>query len=223
MKTKEMNLGALLVAGFGHLLCWLGGDLMLYFVPNGPLDTMKLFEYEKTAEMLAGANPVQFTISGIVGVIAMMMALVGYYQISMFLRQTSKTAGNVTLVGALLTCVAGAVMHFTCTSMLWYFVKSGATKEAHDVMLAFFTETMATTIMCNAGVFMVAITLFVMVVRGKTCLPKWACLVNTIPLTVAAGIILAGTGAMNVASALMFFGLYFCLKKYLKEQQTQEI
>lgn len=213
MKTKELNLKLLLVGAFGHLLCWAGGDLLLYFVPNGPLDTMKLFNYEETVRMLQGVNPLQFTISGVAGTVAMMLALVGYYQIYQFLKPVAKKASTVVLVGTLLTCVAGAVMHFTCTSMLWYFVKSGATKAAHDIMLSFFMETAATTAMCNIGVFMVSIPLLVTVAKGKTCLPKWAWLVNTLPLTLVAGVLLAGMGAMNVGSALMFFGLYYMIKK----------
>lgn len=84
-------------------------------------------------------------------------------------------------------------------------------------MLDFFTETMATTAMCNIGVFMVCIALFATVIKGKTCLPKWTCLVNTIPLTLVAGIALAGMGAMNVGSALMFLGLYISIRKYGSE------
>jgi len=217
MKTKAMNVKLFLVAALGHLLCWAGGDMLLYFVPNGPLDTAQLFDYEKTVQMLRGANPVQFTVSGVAGTVAMMLALLGYYQIYQFLKPVAKGAANVTLAGALLTCIPGAVMHFSCTSMLWYFVRSGATKEAHDIMLSYFMENIATTAMCNAGVFMVCIALFVTVVRGKTCLPGWACLVNTIPLTLLAAIPFAGMGAMNVGSALMFFGLYFLVRKFGKE------
>lgn len=223
MKTKAMNTKLFLVAAFGHLLCWAGGDMLLYHVPNGPLDVMGLFDYDRTAEMLEGANPMQFTVSGIVGTVAMMLALLGYYQIYQFLKPVSKGAANVTLAGALLTTIPGAVMHFTCTSMLWYFVKSGATKEAHDIMLSFFMETSVTSAMCNIGVFMVCIALLVTVAKGKTCLPKWACLVNTIPLTLVAGIALAGMGAMNVGSALMFLGLYFCVRKYGKENAAEQI
>lgn len=218
MKTNAMNPKLLLVAVFGHLLCWVGGDLLLYFVPNGPLNTFQLFDYAKTADMLNGASPMQFTVSGIAGTVAMMLALIGYYQIYLFLKPVAKKSANAALAGALLTCIPGAVMHFTCTSMLWYFVKSGATKEAHDIMLSFFTETIVTTAMCNIGVFMVCIALFVAVVRGKTCLPKWTCVVNTIPLTLVAVIALAGMGAMNVGSALMFLGLFFCIKKYSKDK-----
>ncbi|MBP3414101.1 MAG: hypothetical protein J6L81_02740 [Clostridia bacterium] len=222
MKTNAMNMKLLLVAAFGHLLCWAGGDMLLYFIPNGPLDVMGLFDYYRTAEMLEGANPLQFTVSGIAGTIAMMLALLGYYQIYQFLKPVAKGAANVAAVGALLTTIPGAVMHFTCTSMLWYFVKSGATKEAHDIMLSFFMETSVTSAMCNIGVFMVCIALFVAVVRGKTCLPKWACLINTIPFTMLAGIALAGMGAMNVGSAMMFLGLYFCIRKYSKEKIAEQ-
>lgn len=214
MNTKNKNSKLFLVGAAGHLLCWVGGDLMLYFLPSGQLDTIKLFSYEETVRMLQGVNPTQFTISGIAGTIAMMLALVGYYQIYQFLKPSAKKASKIVLVGMLLTCVAGAVMHFTCTSMLWYFVKSGAGKAAHDTMLAFFMETAATTLMCNTGVFLVSIPLMVTVAKGRTCLPKWACLVNTIPLTLVAAIVFAGMGAMNVGSALMFLGLYFLTKKY---------
>lgn len=213
MKTKDLNPKLLLFGAFGHLLCWIGGDLLLYFVPNGPLDTMQLFHYEETIRMLQGVNPLQFTVSGVAGTVAMMLALVGYYQIYQFLKPVAMKASKVVLVGTLLTCVAGAVMHFTCTSMLWYFVKSGATKAAHDIMLSFFMETVTTTAMCNIGVFMVSIPLLVTVAKGKTCLPKWAWLVNTIPLTLIAAIVFAGMGAMNVGSALMFLGLYFLIRK----------
>ena len=213
MKSNIMNAKMLLVAACGHLLCWLGGDLLMYFVPNGPLDVMGLFDYEKTVQMLEGVNPFQFTISGIAGTVAMMLAIVGYYQIYLFLKPVAKKTAIVTAIGTMLTCVAGAVMHFTCTSMLWYFVKSGATKEAHDVMLTFFFETAGTSVMCNIGVMLVAIPLFILVLKGKTCLPKWACLVNTLPLTLVAGIVFAGMGAMNLASAVMFFGLYWLLRK----------
>ena len=213
VKTKDLNPKLLLFGVFGHLLCWLGGDLLLYFVPNGPLDTMQLFYYEETTRMLQGVNPLQFTISGIAGTVAMILALVGYYQIYQFLKPVAKKASKVVLVGTLLTCVAGAVMHVSMTTMVWYFVKFGATQQAHEIMLSFFFESIVTTAMCNTGVFMVSVPLLVTVAKGRTCLPRWAWLMNTIPLTLVAAIIFAGMGAMNVGSALMFFGLYFLIKK----------
>lgn len=221
-ESGKVNSKLLLCGAFGHLLCWFGGDLLLYFLPNGRLDVMGLFDYEKTVTMLQGASPLQFTISGIFGVIAMMVIMPGYFQIANLLKPTSMKSAHVVQVGTAFTCVAGAVMHFTCTSMLWYFVKAGATEQAHEIMLSYFFETCVTSGMCNIGVFMVCVTLFIAVIRRKTCLPKWACLINTISFTMVAAVVFAGMGAMNVGSSLMFFGLYFLVRKYNKQTVDEE-
>lgn len=210
---ENVNRKWLLLGAFGHLLCWLGGDLLLYFMPNGPLNVMGLFDYQTTAKMLEGASALQFTLSGVFGVIAMMLVMPGYFQIANFLKPVSDKSEKIVKVGTALICVGGAVMHFTCTSMLWYFVKAGATEQAHSIMLSYFLETGATSAICSIGVLVVGVTLFVAVFHKKTGLPKWACLVNTLPLTLVAAILLAGMGAMNVGSSLMFFGLYILLKK----------
>lgn len=215
---KEINMHInpkfLLCGAFGHLLCWFGGDLLLYFMPSGHLNVIGLFNYEKTVAMLQGVLPLQFTLSGIFGVIAMMVIMPGYFQIANFLKPVSQKYARIVHVGTALTCVAGAVMHFTCTSMLWHFVTAGATEQAHEIMLSYFFETSVTSAMCNIGVFMVCVTLFIAVLKKKTCFPQWACIVNTIFFTLAAGVVFAGMGAMNVGSSLMFFGLYFLMKKY---------
>lgn len=211
---KNVNPKLLLFGAFGHLLCWLGGDLLLYFMPSGPLNVMGLFDYQTTAAMLEGASALQFTLSGVFGVIAMMVIMPAYFQIANFLKPVSEKSARIVQVGMALTCVAGAVMHFTCTSMLWHFVKAGATEQAHSIMLSYFFETAATSAMCNMGVFLVCVTLFIAVFKQKTCFPKWACVVNTLPFTLIAAVIFAGMGAMNVGSCLMFAGLYWVTKKY---------
>lgn len=212
--AQSVNPKLFLFGAFGHLLCWLGGDLLLYFMPSGPLNVIGLFDYQTTVTMLEGASALQFTLSGVFGVIAMMVVMPGYFQIANFLKPVSEKSARIVQVGTALTCVAGAVMHFTCTSMLWHFVKAGATEQAHSIMLSYFFETAATSAMCNIGVFMVCLTLFIAVFKQKTCLPKWACMVNTLPFTMVAAVLLAGMGAMNVGSSLMFFGLYFLTKKH---------
>ena len=212
--AKSVNPKLFLFGAFGHLLCWLGGDLLLYFMPSGPLNVMGLFDYQTTVTMLEGVSTLQFTLSGVFGVIAMMVIMPGYFQIANFLKPVSEKSARIVQVGTALTCVAGAVMHFTCTSMLWHLVKAGATEQVHSIMLSYFFETAATSAMCNIGVFMVCLTLFIAVFKQKTCLPKWACMVNTLPFTMVAAVLLAGMGAMNVGSSLMFFGLYFLTKKH---------
>lgn len=214
MKNNAFCRKLLLCGAFGHLLCWLGGDLLLYFMPSGALNVMGLFDYETTAAMLHGASPLQFTLSGIFGVLAMMVIMPGYFQIANLLQPAAPKSASIVRVGTALVCVAGAVMHFTCTSMLWHFVKAGATRQAHEIMLTFFFETAVTSALCNVGVFLVCVTLLIAVLKKKTPFPKWAWFVNTLIFTMVAGVVFAGMGAMNVGSCLMFFGLYILAKKF---------
>ena len=163
---KNINSKLFLFGAFGHLLCWLGGDLLLCFMPSGPMNVLGLFDYEKTVDMLQGVSPLQFTLSGIFGVISMIIIMPGYFQIANLLGPGSKKSARIVQIGTALTCVAGAVMHFTCTSMLWHFVKAGSTPQAHEIMLSYFFETAITSAMCNIGVFMVSITLFVSIFKS---------------------------------------------------------
>lgn len=211
---KAIDRKGLLLGALGHLLCWLGGDLMLYFLPAGQLNVMGLFDYQQSAAMLAGTNPLQLTLSGVFGVIAMMLVMPGYGQLVALVAPAGEKYVRIMRVGTALTCVAGAVMHFTCTSMLWHFVMMGATEQAHSTMLTYFFQTGATSAMCNIGVLTVCITLLVAVRGGKTCLPRKLWWINTLIFTLAAGIVFAGMGAMNVGSCLMFLGLFFATEKY---------
>lgn len=217
MDTKKLcfNPNWLLLAAIGHLVCW-SGDLLLYFIPNGPLDTARVFNYADAVSMLQGTNSFQFTMSGILGVVAMMMVIGGYYQLYLMQKAKAKISAIITLVGTLLTCIAGAVMHYSATSMFWYFVESGLSEQAYSVMFAYFMETMPISVMCNLGVLLVCVSLFISVIREKTALPRWACIINTIPLTMLASIPFSGMGAMNVGSSLMFLGLYFLTRKINK-------
>jgi len=221
MEKKPVSRKLLLLAALGHFICWSCGDLMLYHVPNGPLNVLHLFEYEKTADMLLDAPSLQFIVSSVAGVVAMALVLPGYLQLARMLETASIRYARTAQIGAVLTAVAGAVMHFCCTTMLWYFVESGGTQEAHRLMLRFFFAAASVpTLMCNTGVMLVCIPLLTAVAKGKTCLPRWAWWANTLPLTVVAGLALAGMGAMNVGSGTMFLLLACLMKRYDGQQHA---
>ena len=61
-----------------------------------------------------------------------------------------------------------------------------------------------------AGLLVYVITLLITIVAGKTDLPRWACMLNTLP----AFLVLLPTRVPakgNVANAFMFLGLTFLL------------
>lgn len=72
-------------------------------------------------------------------------------------------------------------------------------------MLCFFKRTAAAAL-AYVGLLVFALTLFILVVSGKTDLPRWTCVFNTLPFF----ILLAPTkipAKGNIANALMFLEL----------------
>jgi uncharacterized protein (DUF983 family) len=90
-------------------------------------------------------------------------------------------------------------------------VRLGRTDEAREVALEFQMKTIATMVVGYLGLASFVITLFVMVITGKTSLPQWACVINTLPLM----IVLLPTklpAKGNIAGAFMFLGLFFIMR-----------
>ena len=95
--------------------------------------------------------------------------------------------------------------HVLCGATEWFYVRLGRTDDALNVIMDFFKRTSPAAI-AYAGLLVFDILLFVMVVTGKTVIPRWACVFNTLP----AFLILAPTkipAKGNIANAFMFLGL----------------
>ena len=90
------------------------------------------------------------------------------------------------------------------------YVRLGRTDDARQAVLEFQSKTIVTMITGYLGLAVFLITLFVMAVTGETSLPRWACVLNTLP--VMAVLMLTKLPAKgNIAGAVMFLGLFFLL------------
>ena len=67
-----------------------------------------------------------------------------------------------------------------------------------------------TMIACYLGLIVFSVTLFVMVVTGRTALPAWACIFNILAIAAVLFPLRIG-GAGNWAGAAMFLGLLFLI------------
>ena len=84
------------------------------------------------------------------------------------------------------------------------------TDEAREAALEFQIKTIATMIVGYLGLAIFLVTLFIMVVTGKTSLPQWACVLNTLPLMLVLTLTkLPAKG--NIAGAVMYLGLFILL------------
>ena len=200
----------LLVGMAGNLLCWAGDVLLSVFPGHETVSGLTL------SPAWVGAPLWRFSLSALFGGIAMMAVLCGFYAVYRLLKPDRPRAAWIFMLGGLLGCVPGAVMHMRCTSAAWIYDRLGGTEEAGEVAMDFFLAHMPLFVLCTVGILLSCAVLFVCVVRGKTCLPRWAAVFNIVLISMVLGLckpLVVIPGTMNLGGAGMFLGLWYCLPK----------
>ncbi|MBR6336259.1 MAG: hypothetical protein IKR76_00860 [Ruminococcus sp.] len=196
---------ALIIACIGHIICALT-DCMLAYTPEGRFDLKKdTADTERMRKLFAKMPLKQIELSMLIGVLALFMAGFGYIGISRWAEPFSYISGKIMYISGLFFIVPIAAHHVLCGAVEWFYIKLGRTDEALESVLCFFRRTAAAAI-AYIGLLVFAVTLFVLVVSGKTGLPGWACVFNTLTFF----LILAPTkipAKGNIANAAMFLGL----------------
>lgn len=196
----------LLIAFIGHVLCGIC-DCLLSYSPNGRLDLKGALKSPEKMREVFKDYPIRWSLLSIMfGVYAITAFGFGYLALSRWMEQYSDTASAVMYISAVVFLISIVVHHVICGLVEWLYVRLGRTDEARDAALEFQKKTIATMVVGYLGLAAFVITLFIMVITGKTSLPQWACVLNTLPLM----IILLPTklpAKGNIAGALMFFGL----------------
>jgi len=200
----------LLIAFIGHVLCGIC-DCLLSYSPNGRLDLKGALKSPEKMREVFKDYPVRWSLLSIMlGVYAITAFGFGYLALSRWMEQYSDTASAVMYISAVVFLISIVVHHIICGLVEWLYVRLGRTDEARDAALEFQKKTIATMVVGYLGLAAFVITLFIMVITGKTSLPQWACVLNTLPLM----IILLPTklpSKGNIAGALMFLGLFLLL------------
>ncbi len=200
----------LLIAFIGHVLCGIC-DCLLSYSPNGRLDLKGALKSPEKMREVFKDYPIRWSLLSIMlGVYAITAFGFGYLALSRWMEQYSDTASAVMYISAVVFLISIVVHHIICGLVEWLYVRLGRTDQARDAALEFQKKTIATMVVGYLGLAAFVITLFIMVITGKTSLPQWACVLNTLPLM----IILLPTklpAKGNIAGALMFFGLLLLL------------
>jgi sterol desaturase/sphingolipid hydroxylase (fatty acid hydroxylase superfamily) len=140
------------------------------------------------------------------GVYAIAIFGFGYLELSKWMEQYSTAASTVMYISAVIFLLLIVVHHVICGLVEWFYIKLGRTEEARNVVLEFQTKTITTMVIGYLGLAVFVVALFLMVVSGKTSLPQWACIFNTLPfMVVLTPTKLPAKG--NMAGAMMFIGL----------------
>lgn len=200
----------LLIAFIGHVLCGIC-DCLLGYSPNGRLDLKGALKSPEKMREVFKDYPIRWSLLSIMfGVYAITAFGFGYLALSRWMEQYSDTASAVMYISAVVFLISIVVHHVICGLVEWLYVRLGRTDEARDAALEFQKKTIATMVVGYLGLAAFVFTLFIMVITGKTSLPQWACVLNTLPLM----IILLPTklpAKGNIAGALMFLGLFIII------------
>lgn len=200
----------LFIAMIGHLLCGVC-DCLLSFSPSGKLDLAGGLKDANRMRDVFKDMPLNWPLASILlGVSAITMFGFGYLELSKWMYSFSKTASIVMYISSVVFLVFIVVHHIICGLVEWFYIKLGRTDDVRKAVLEFQVKTIATMVIGYLGLAVYVVTLFAMVVSGKTCLPQWACFFNTLPLM----ILLAFTklpAKGNIAGILMYLGLFILI------------
>ena len=200
----------LLIAFVGHLLCGVC-DCLLSYSPSGRMDLKSALKDSEKMKSVFEDLPLSWPlISILLGVYAITAFGFGYLGLSKWMEQFSKLASVVMYISSVVFLISIVVHHIICGLVEWLYVRMGRTNEAREVALEFQMKTISTMIVGYLGLASFVITLFIMVASGKTNLPQWACVLNTLPIMLLL-LITKLPAKGNIAGAVMYLGLFILL------------
>ncbi len=198
----------LIIAAFGHIICGIT-DCMMAYTKNGRFDFEDIKDSRRMNHIFSVMPLRQLEISMMAGIVALFLASIGYIGLADWMIEYSFTASLIMKISGLFFISLITAHHVLCGAVEWFYVKFGITKEALSNVVEFFKKTGFAAV-AYVGLLIYVVTLFVVVVTGKTKLPCWACIFNTL----LAFLILAPTklpAKGNIANAFMFLGLSFLI------------
>ena len=200
----------LFIAFIGHVLCGIC-DCLLSYSPGGRLDFKgSLKDPDKMRTVFADMPLSWPLISILLGVYAITAFGFGYLGLSRWVEEFSRTASVIMYISSVVFLISIVVHHIICGLVEWLFIRMGRTNEARQAVLEFQAKTIVTMVIGYLGLASFVITLFIMVSMGKTTLPQWACVLNTLPVMLIL-LITRLPAKGNIAGAIMYLGLFILL------------
>lgn len=200
----------LLIAFIGHVLCGIC-DCLLSYSPSGRLDLKGALKDSDKMRTVFADMPLSWPLmSVLLGVYAITAFGFGYLGLSRWMEEFSRTASVIMYISSVVFLISIVVHHIICGLVEWLYIRMGRTNEARQAVLEFQAKTIVTMVIGYLGLASFVITLFIMVSVGKTTLPQWACVLNTLPVMLIL-LITRLPAKGNIAGAIMYLGLFILL------------
>ncbi len=212
-----------LVAIIGAFICFVGDNLLGYFVPSADFGNKLLcinFSYD-----WANANPIRFVMAGLCGVISLLMMFAGFYGFYKRIKK-DKFMSKVYLLASFVFVSVGTMYHnvFAIAAYIYNrLVNKGITNAEALTLEVFNTFILVGALAAVGYAFMVAV-MFWEAIKGNVYPYKWMCIINPaffmiicillskiLPQTAFVNGVF-GLGQQSVGLFIVFMTLFFCSK-----------
>ena len=196
---------ALLTAFAAHILCGYS-DCLLSYGAKGRLNLKNIKYPDKMAEMFEDMPLRKPLVSILLGTFSITAMTFGYLALSKWMQQFNEVIANIMFISSIVFAVPIVTHHIICGLVEWFYIRLGRTNEVREAVLEFQKNTISTMFVGYLGLLVFVGCLFFAVVTGKTDLPQWCCIFNTlIFMLLLTPTKLPAKG--NIAGAAMFLGL----------------
>ena len=195
----------LFISAIAHAVCG-AADCLLSYGKKGRLDLKAIKDPVKMREMFADVPLGNPLLSIVAGTFSITVFTFGYLALCSWMHGYDAVLSAVMFVSAIFFSVPIVTHHIICGLVEWFYIRLGRTDEVREAVLEFQKKTIITMFAGYLGLLVFTVCLFAAVVTGRTDLPEWACIFNTLPLM----LLLAPTkfaAKGNIAGAVMFLGL----------------
>lgn len=166
-----------LIAIAGAIICFVGDNLLGYFVPSAEFGNMLLcvnFSYD-----WANVNPIRFVIAGLCGVVSLLMMFAGFYGIYSRIKK-DKTMSKAYLLASFVFVSVGTLYHnvFAIAAYIYNRLVNGGIGNAEALTLEVFNTFILVSLLAALGYTAMVVIMFIEAVRGNLYPYKWMCIIN---------------------------------------------
>ena len=215
------------VAIIGSIICFIGDNLLGYFVPAADFGSKMLcisFSYE-----WADADPGRFLIGGLCGVVSLLMMFAGFYGIYSRIKN-DKLISKMFLAASFVFVSVGTLYHnvFAIAAYSYNKLMQSGFDNAQTFTMDVFNKFIFVGSLAALGYAVMVVIIFIESVRGKLYPSKWMCALNPFLIMIVCIVLskilpqtawvngVFGLGQQSIGLFILFVTLYLTVKKEIR-------
>ena len=212
------------VAILGAIICFVGDNLLGYFIPSSDFGSKLLCINFSLA--WADADPIRFVIAGLCGVVSLLMMFAGFYGIYSRIK-TDKRISRIFLFASFVFVSVGTLYHnvFAIAAYIYNKLVQSGFDNAQTLTMEVFNNFIFVGSLAALGYAVMVVVIFIEAIRGKLYPSKWMCVLNPFLIMIVCILLskalpqtafvngVFGLGQQSIGLFILFMTLYLTSKK----------